>query len=570
MAQELHLSAARLLPPAAGVTVEAITLAADVVHLTLRVTPAQAVCPQCGTPSGRVHSRYQRVLADLPWAAHRVHCTLHVRRFRCAVATCGRRIFTERLPGLVAPYARRTTRLSRLLQVVGLIVGGRPAVRLCRRLGLPVSLPSLLRLVRRAAPTASAGAARCVGIDDFALRRGQRYGTVLVDLERRCPLDLLPERSAASAATWFADHPAVQLVSRDRAGVYAEGARQGAPQASQVADRWHLLHNLTDALQRVVTRHHHALRHALEALPAPPAACASGPRGAPVPFSAAPEPELQGLRPQRARRRQASQARRQARFTEMERLAAAGVSIRAIAAQLGTSRQTVRRYLRAGAPPADVRGRRPSQVAPFDAYLRARWAAGEQNVAALWRDLRALGFTGGLTSVKDYLARWRTTPGRPGRAAQARVATPSAPPPDQRVPSARQVTWWLLADPTDLEADQRAIVAHLCATVPTVRTAIALVQRFVTLVRQRSVADLDPWFADAMRSNIPELRGVATSMRQDLAAVEAALTSPHSNGQTEGHVTRIKLLKRSMYGRGGFDLLRLRVLYRDTDEAVPP
>jgi hypothetical protein len=196
---------------------------------------------------------------------------------------------------------------------------------------------------------------------------------------------------------------------------------------------------------------------------------------------------------QRTRQRQASHTRRQARFAAVADLQAAGSSVRAIAAQLGMGRQTVRRYLRAGAPPSDHRRRRPSQVAPFDGYLRERWAAGEQNVSALWRELRALGFTGGKTSVSEYVAPWRTSPGRRGPAARLPVPSPSAPPPHGRVPSAREATGWLMAEPADLTPDQHALRTQLCAAVPQIQTARELVRAFGSLVRQRRAADLEAW-----------------------------------------------------------------------------
>lgn len=559
MDTDLRTLATQLLPVAAGVAVVDIHLAADALQFTVIATQPQAACPLCGALSNRIHSRYRRALVDLPWATQRVEYHMQVRRFRCPVPTCPRRIFTERLPALVAPYARRTTRLAGLLRVLGLVVGGRPTVRLVRRLGMPVSLASLLRLVRRSASTGRLASPTCVGIDDFALRRGQRYGTVLVDLERHRPIELLAERSAASAATWFAGQPAVRVISRDRAGVYAEGARQGAPQASQVAERWHLLHNLTEALQRVVARHHAALRRAV--VDAAPHQASPAPASTPV--SASTQPANQ-----RTRRRQASTARRQAHFEEIARLHATGASISVIAAHRQMGRQTVRRYLRAGGPPADQRGRRPTQVAPFDAYLRERWATGEQNISALWREIRARGFTGGLTSVHDYVAPWRTTPGRRGPAARRPVSMASSPPPDRRIPSARQVTWWLLAKPQDLDADQRAIVAHLLQAAPALQQATLLAQTFGSLLRERRAADLIAWLDAATTRAVPEFVGAAKSLRQDLPAVTAALRSPHSNGQTEGQVTRIKLLKRQLYGRANFDLLRLRVLYRDVEDTA--
>jgi len=545
-----------LIPDGAGLVVDDVLVAADRIDLTLRSTLTHATCPCCGSLSGRIHSRYRRSLADLPWAARRVRCAVQARRFRCPVPTCPRRIFTERLPALAAPYARRAARLARLLEVLGLVVGGRPAVRLARHLGLPISVPSLLRLVRRTAPTLCP-AARCVGINDFALRRGQRYGSALVDLECHRPIDLLPERSTAATAAWFAGRPCVEVVSRDRAGVYAEGARTGAPQARQVADRWHLLHNLTDAFQR--------WSHATTAR------CARRLR---LPGHTHRPPSPRRTRPcapnRRGQRRQASHARRQAQFEEIRRLHAEGVSISAIAAQFGMGRQAVHRYLRGDGPPADGRGRRPSQVGAYDGYLRERWAAGEQNISSLWREIRTRGFTGGRSSVWDYVSPWRTTPGCQGPAARRPVASPSPPAPSRRMPSGRQATWWLLADPASLEPDQRTIAATLLRTVPAIRTAHTVMRDFGTILRERRGTDLEGWLRQAATCGVPELAGVAQSLQHDLPAVQAAIDSGYSNGQTEGQVTRIKLIKRQGYGRAKFDLLRLRVLYRDApDDATP-
>jgi transposase len=556
MDTDLRTFSARLLPRVAGVAVADILVTADALEFTLISAQSQAACPLCGTLSRRVHSRYRRTLADLPWAAYRVQCLLQVRRFRCPESTCRRRIFTERLPALVAPSARRTARLADMLCVLGMVAGGRPAVRLAQRLGLPVSLPSLLRLVRQSGALAQSVAPTAVGIDDFALRRNKTYGTVLVDLDGHRLLDLLPDRTAARAAAWFAERPTVEVVSRDRGGAYAEGARRGAPQARQTADRWHLLHNLTEALQRIVARHQSALRQAVQAVPLEANA------GSPPPPTSAPSAS------QRTRRRQASTDRRQQRFDEVQRLQATGASVSAIEAELGIHRQTVRRYLRASGPPGDYRGRRRSQVARFDAYLRERWAAGEENVSALWRELRARGFTGGRTTVQDYVAGWRTVPGRRGYAVRGPTSPAGTPPPDRRMPSARQVTWWLLTDHADLEPGQRAIVAHLLQVAPAVQAAAELARQFGGLVRERRAADLNPWLETAIASGVPELVGTAESLRQDQAAVEAGLTLPYSNGQTEGQVTRIKLLKRQMYGRANFDLLRIRVLHHDSEEAA--
>jgi transposase len=242
-----------LLPDTAELNLDHLISELDSIILVLKTARPAACCPACQHPSTRVHSRYVRSLADLPWSGIRVRLRLHTRRFFCSSPTCSRRIFTERLPATATPYARRTVRFREALQLIGFAVGGQAGARLATRLGLAVSGDTLLRYIRQwrgsDRPTP-----RVLGVDDWAYRRGQRYGTILVDLEQRAVVDLLPDRSAESLAACIQSHPGIEVVSRDRAGYYAEGAAQGAPEAVQVADRWHLLRNLSEALQQIVER----------------------------------------------------------------------------------------------------------------------------------------------------------------------------------------------------------------------------------------------------------------------------------------------------------------------------
>jgi transposase len=224
---------------------------------------ATSVCPTCGLASSSLHSHYERSLGDFPAHGRRLGIRLAARRFRCRNAACERQVFTERFaPDLIQAHARRTSRLEVVLHAIGLALGGRPGERLAARLSMPVCADTLLRLLRRLAPSTPSDV-RVVGIDDFAWLKGHRYGTIICDLERRCTIDLLPDRVGGTVADWLASHPGIEIVCRDRGSGYREGAAKGAPQALQIADRWHLLENATAAFVETVKRHMGDLRRAI-------------------------------------------------------------------------------------------------------------------------------------------------------------------------------------------------------------------------------------------------------------------------------------------------------------------
>lgn len=359
-----------------------------------------------------------------------------------------------------------------------------------------------------------------------------------MDLERNIVVDLLPDRQAETLATWLRQHSGVEVIARDRAGAYADGARQGAPEAVQVTDRWHLLRNLGDAVHALADRHGDAVRRAVQAVAEEGAAMAAA------------EPAVPTVpRPPNAveRASQASLSRRQARYEEAARLHGQGVSIRRIAALLGAERKTVRGWLRRGAAPSWRKPKRGSALDPFVPQLERRWAEGCHNAARLWREAAAAGFAGRSGTVRAWATRRRGE----HSASEARQASAAA------LPSGRRVGRLLRADMDRLADDERRFVVRLLAHAPKLADAVAVAMRLHRILRKEGDEPLQDVLTAAADTL---LAGFAASLARDQDAVQAALNLPWTTSPVEGQVNRIKTIKRSMYGRAGFDLLRARVL----------
>jgi len=550
--------AARLLP--SPLEVETLTLEDHGLTLDVKVTAPTAPCPTCAQPATRIHSDYRRTLADLPWATLPVRLSLQVRRFFCDTSSCRRQTFTERVPTVARPYAHTTTRASQAQCDTGLVLGGAAGARQLARQGLPGSRQTVLRRVRAYQPAAPP-APRVIGIDDWAYRKGRRYGTIVVDLEQGCPVALLEDRLAETVAAWLRAHPEVTVVARDRADAYASGVTQGAPDAVQVADRWHLLKNLREAVevelcQRPSLPWAPPLPEAEDlpaATPAPPAL--ETPAAAHA-LPAAEMPAATGADVARAARR----AQRRAQYERARALRQQGYTWAVVAQQVGVPARTLRSWLaREGFPARKRRTGDRSALDPYRAYLRQRWEAGEHSATQLWHALRAQGFRGSYRGVARMLAPWRQRKLGRRRGLKTTAVVPAPPAPGAL--TARQMAYSLLRHPDKRTEAEQTQLLQVQQADPLLTTLVTHTAAFVQMVRERAAERLDSWLEEVLASPWRELKRFAQGLRQDYAAVKAALTWPYSNGPTEGHVNRLKLFKRQMYGRAELDLLRQRVLY---------
>jgi len=543
-----------------GFEVQEIENTEALLTITARATALTAYCPICGQESHRLHSSYTRSPADLPVSGRPVRLRLCVRRFRCQNPGCRQQTFVEALPEVVPRSSRRTKRLGVVLKCFALALSGQAGERLLTPLGMAVSGQTLLRLAKSIPPPVIK-APDILGVDDFAFKRGRRYGAILVDLRTHRPIDLLPERTADAFSLWLRTHPGVLIVSRDRSTEFARGASDGAPEAIQIADRFHLLQNLREAGERTLKRIHADLIEQQKA---------SG--------------LAQKVRHQRRRSQReigaskVARLRRQARYEEVIALYKQGMSILGIADQLRMSRSTVRNFVYAGAYPerANVL-RTKSQLDPYLTYLEKRFAQGCRNANQLWMELKAQGFTGSYKPVNHWLAPRREKPGRKhslrekdlvGLTQEEEAGTYSQQPAHTQernevqplaLEAPRHLVWLLLKDLNSLDQEQQRTLEFI-RRHPGVETLYQLIQSFVKLMKERDFEALDPWLMRGKTCGLPDLETFTRGLQNDYEAVKASLVLSYSNGPVEGQVNRLKFVKRSMFGRGSFELLRSRFL----------
>ncbi len=498
--------------------------------------PRQGACLSCGEASTARHGSYRRSLHDLPAQGASVIIELAITRLKCANQRCDRRTFSATVSKVAGFRARRTSRLTELVRLLGHSTGGRTAERLLTRFGVPGSDDTVLRHLKRPSSQHIAAVPRVVGIDDWAWRKSHTYGTIVVDLERRTVVDVLGDRSSSSVAAWLGAHPSVEIISRDRHGLYAEGARIGAPQARQVADRFHLVQNLRETIEKQLARLERPLRTTASA-------AIEG------------EDDRAGLH-----------SFRQAKFEQVRSLYDAGRTATAITQELGLSRKRVDKWIRLRELP-DRNASAPTAKSPayYQGHLSRRWAEGCTVVRRLFTEIQGLGFTGCYTHLARFVASWRregsgapqvTTPAPSGLLARdpatGRQISPQISP---------QTASILCIKPRALLTPRQAVAVEALKASSTDFAAMrAFALRFRGILRSRDGLMLDQWLYDAHRFGIYALQRFVCTLQGDLDAVRNAVTERWSNGQTEGQISRLKTLKRAMYGRADVSLLRARML----------
>ncbi|MGW2826098.1 ISL3 family transposase [Streptomyces sp. NPDC001443] len=485
-------------------------------------------CPGCGTAARRVHSRYERHLADIGLAGRPVVIDLSVRRLVCDWPTCPRRTFVEQVEGLTIRYGRRTPPLHRLLVAIALALVGRAGARMASVLAVPVSRVTLIRMLM-ALPdppaTGSACSPRALGVDDFAFRKGRAYGTIVVDVDTSTVIDLLPDRSSDTLAAWLTAHPGAEIICRDRDSSYSRAATKACPDAVQVADRWHLLQSLSRAVEQVCHQHRDCLKKHAE-------------RGRDCPAQMS---VLDALPPTLMVQRVLN------RHVEINRMVATGCPVSEIARRLGLDRKTVRhcRDTDLDALLASARDRRSVPLNRFKPFLQAEFAAGRTIGTELFPHLRTQGYRGGYSTLTRYL---RT------------VQTGTAPPVPAEIPSPRRITGWIMQAAENLSPRGTEGLDEVRLACPDITAACDYARAFTDLLRHRRGFLLKAWIRQAEQTAPPPIKGFAGFLRQDLDAVLAGMTLGYSSGVVEGHVNRLKTLKRQMFNRAELPLLRKRVL----------
>ncbi|MEM6840568.1 MAG: ISL3 family transposase [Cyanobacteria bacterium P01_C01_bin.120] len=529
---------------------------AEAGHLTFNVfsTQTTAQCPLCGSFTGRVHSRYERTLADLPCVHFKLTLLVTVSKFFCSNPTCHRRIFTERLPKVAAPWARKTVRLVQHLQAIGLALGGAAGARLGLQLGYWSCGSTLLNHLQ-SLPLPSFDIPKVLGVDNFAFRKGHNYGTILVDLETHQPIALLPDRKAETLVTWLKAHPGIEVLSRDRSKTYRSAMNEGAPEAIQVADRFHLVKNLGEALEQAFGSYRSELKAAEQSQH--PGSVTETPEKNVLAMA---KPTATEQSQQRIRQ---NQHHKRAQQKIIKALRVQGWTQATIAQEVGVSLKTVERYSRwPDFPETPARrstfGR--SVLDPYKPQLLEWWNQGIREPSILMKLLAPCGFEGSLRTLQRYICGLREAQGLPPVSIKVNQALPKVVDPQTPPFTPRQAAYLVLLRPENRQAEETDLLEQLAQQHEDLAQLIELADEFLELLRKRQADVFDDWLMKAAGCTIKPLKTFVKGLFDDYAAVKASLMSEVNNGPVEGLNNKLKMLKRQMYGRASLELLEKRLV----------
>jgi transposase len=529
---------------------------AEAGHLIFSVTSTHttAQCPLCGSPTQRVHSRYERTLADLPCVHFTLTLLVTVSKFFCPNLECHRRIFTERFPAVAAPWARKTARLVKHLQAIGLALGGAAGARLGMQLGYQSCGSTLLNHLQ-SLPLPQFDVPKVLGVDDFAFRKGHHYGTILVDLETHQPVALLADRKAETLVTWLEAHPGIEVLSRDRSKTYRNAMNEGAPEALQVADRFHLVKNLSDALEQAFGSYRSELKAAEQSQH--PGSITETPEETVLAIAKPTATEESQQRIQQNQHRKIEQQK------AIKALRAQGWTQAATAQKVGVSLRTVERYSRwPDFPETPARrstfGR--SVLDPYKPQLLEWWNQGIRELSILMKLLAPCGFEGSLRTLQRYLSGLREAQGLPPVRIKVNQALPKVVDPQTPPLTPRQAAYLVVLRPENRQAEETDLLEQLAQQHEDLARLIELADAFLELLRKRQADVFDDWLMKAASCTIKPLKTFVKGLFDDYAAVKASLMSEVSNGPVEGLNNKLKMLKRQMYGRASLELLEKRLV----------
>jgi transposase len=514
--------------------VDRIERSAEGLIVSIHATTSTVYCPLCGTVGSHIHSRYTRNVADITCVGQHLILKLLVRKWVCPLDSCPQHIFAEQFAGVVRRYARMTDRLIKALQSIGVTTNGADGASLSSSLGMPTTAKTLIRRVLEL-PLPKEGSIRIAGIDEWAWKKGSRYGTILVDIEHHRVAALLPERSVESSTAWFKKHPEVKIVSRDRGRIFRAAADAGAPQAKQIVDRFHLQKNFAEALEKFFGHHKRLLKAAAHQLAGKALA-----------------PSTVGTR-QTRQEHEKRHAERVRRHKKIWKLFRAGYKKEDIAQRVGVGIQSVYRALQQEHPPdRETRHRSRHITDPYLSYLTKRWNEGCHKAVVLYKEIVAQGYTGSLRTIEHLVAHFR--PHGTKQVTKQALTCKTAPSP-------RSTALMMVRRAEKRTEDQTTFIDQLCKSDPKALTAYNLAQAFGSLLRNlEGETGLEKWKAAIRASGIAELIDFVEGLADDAEAVVNGCTESWSNGMVEGFVNQVKWIKRSSYGRAGFPLLQRRVL----------